>query len=77
MGKVKDFFINCLLKTLVVIIYLVSHLYDYISYPVYFIYSHPWLVRRYKREAHSRREDRDDCIIYHSLQVNIKETDYI
>lgn len=68
MGKVKDFFINCLLKTFVVVIYIVSHLYDYLSYPVYFVYSHPWLVRRYKREAHARKEVRQDCVIYHSIQ---------
>ena len=57
-----------LLKVAVIIIYIVSHLYDYLSYPFYLVYYHPWRVRRYKRSNHAKREDRDDCIIYHSLQ---------
>jgi long-chain acyl-CoA synthetase len=58
----------CLLKLLVVFIYITSHVYDYISYPVYFVIYHPWLVRRYGRGIHARREERDDCVIFHSLQ---------
>ena len=46
-----------------------SHIYDYVTYPFYFIYYHPWLVRRYRRDDHARREDRTDCIIFHSLQA--------
>ena len=43
--------------------------FQYVTYPIYFIYYSPWLVRQYKREDHARREDRDDCIIFHSLQT--------
>lgn len=57
-----------LLKLLVVLIYFVSHVYDYLTYPIFMIIYHPWRVRRYKKSNHARREDRDDAIIYHSLQ---------
>jgi hypothetical protein len=70
MGSAKDFLINCGLKLFVLVIFIVSHLYDYISYPIYFVYHHPWRVRRYKKANHARREDREDCVIYHSIQVN-------
>ena len=42
---------------------------DYVTYPIYFIIYHPWLVRKYKREDHARKEERDDCLIFHSLQA--------
>ena len=59
---------HALLKVVVVLIYVVSHLYDYVSYPLYWVYYHPWRVRRYKRSNHARREDRDDgSVVYHSL----------
>lgn len=71
MPSVKDFFINCALKTFVVLIYVVSHVYDYVSYPLYSLYCHPWRVRRYKRANHARKEEREDCVIYHSIQVKL------
>ena len=66
---VKHFMINCGLKLFVVLIYIVSHVYDYVSYPFYYIYYHPWRVRRYKKASHARKEEREDCVIYHSIQV--------
>ena len=55
------------LKAVVVLIYVVSHLYDYLFYPVYLVAQHPWRVGRYKRAIHARREDVDDAIVFHSL----------
>jgi hypothetical protein len=69
MSQVKNFFVNCALKIFVVLIYVVSHVYDYVSYPIYMIYYHPWRVRRYKKANHARKEEREDCVIYHSIQV--------
>jgi long-chain acyl-CoA synthetase len=63
----RDMFKHALMKLAVVLIYVVSHCYDYICYPIYFIAHHPWIVRKYKRSNHARREDRDDCVIFHSL----------
>ena len=64
----KELVVHALLKCFVILTYVVSHLWDYVSYPVYFLYYRAWRVRRYKRSNHARREDRDDCIIYHSTQ---------
>ena len=51
------------------VIFLLFFLVDYVTYPIYFIIYHPWLVRKYKREDHARKEERDDCLIFHSLQA--------
>jgi len=64
-----DFVKYVILKIILFLTYTISHIYDYLTYPFYFIYYHPWLVRQYKREDHARREDREDCIIFHSLQA--------
>ncbi len=58
---------HVLLKFVVVLIYVVSHCYDYLCYPIYVVAHHPWIVRRYKRSNHARREDRADCVVFHSL----------
>ena len=67
--SVGDYVKFGILKLFVFLTYIISHIYDYLTYPIYFIYYHPWLVRQYKKEDHARREDREDCIIYHSLQA--------
>ena len=64
---VGDFVKYGVLKLFVFLTYIISHIYDYVTYPFYFIYYHPWLTRQYKKEDHARREDRDDCIVFHSL----------
>ncbi len=58
-----------LLKTLLAFFYVVSHVYDYLSYPVYLVAYHPWRVRRYKRSNHASRTDcaEDSTIVYSSL----------
>ena len=66
---VADYVKFVFLKLFVFLTYIISHIYDYVTYPLYFIYYSPWLVRQYKREDHARREDREDCIVFHSLQT--------
>jgi len=66
---VRDYIKYCILKLFVFLTYIVSHIYDYVTYPIYFIYYHPWLVKQYKKEDHARREDREDCIVFHSLHA--------
>lgn len=68
LNGIGDYVKYGLLKIIVFLTYIISHIYDYVTYPFYFIYYHPWLIRRYKREDHARREDRPDCIIFHSFQ---------
>ena len=64
---VGDYVKYGVLKLFVFLTYIISHIYDYVTYPIYFIYYHPWLVRQYKKADHARREDREDCIVFHSL----------
>jgi len=59
-----------LLRTLLVIFYIISHLYDYLCYPIFLVIYNPWVVRRYRKSNHSKVEKRgDDVIIYHSLET--------
>ena len=67
-GGPKDYVKYYLLRLFVLFVFVFSHLYDYISYPIYFVIYHPWLVRRYKKSNHARLEIRDDCVLYHSLE---------
>jgi long-chain acyl-CoA synthetase len=64
----KDYVKYYLLRLFVLFVFVLSHLYDYVSYPIYFVIYHPWLVRRYKRSNHAELEVRDDCVLYHSLE---------
>ena len=57
----------CILKVVLFVIYFVSHIYDYIFYPIYWAAHHPWVVRKYNRANHARREDAKDYVIFHSL----------
>ena len=57
----------CILKVVLLVIYLVSHVYDYLFYPIYWAAHHPWVVRKYNRANHARREDAKDYVIFHSL----------
>jgi len=64
----KDYVKYYVLRLFVLFVFVLSHLYDYVSYPIYFVIYHPWLVRRYKRSNHAELEVRDDCVLYHSLE---------
>ncbi len=69
MTDVKNAVTYGLLKTLLTIFYVVSHVYDYLLYPIYMIVYHPWRVGRYKRSNHASKEERDDgSVVFHSLQ---------
>ena len=76
MNGFKDYLKYYALRFALVIVYIVSHLYDYIGYPIFFIYYHPWLVRRYKDSTHARVEHREDAVIYHSVvkasEINVE-----
>ena len=64
----KDYIKYYVLRLFVLFVFVLSHIYDYLSYPIYFVIYHPWLVRRYKKATHARFERRDDCVLYHSLE---------
>lgn len=58
-----------LLKLLITLIFIISHTYDYLSYPVYYFLQKPWLVRKHRKGIHSEKgEETDDSVIFHSTQ---------
>lgn len=65
--SVRDRVVSVLLRAFLITFYVVSHLYDYVTFPLFFLWSRAWRVRRYKRNIHARREDRDDAVLFHSL----------
>ena len=65
---VTDYIKYYLLRTFVIFVFIISHVYDYTTYPIYWIVYHPWLVRRYQRSTHSKVEKKTDCVIYDSLE---------
>jgi len=67
----KDHIKYYLIRTLLVIFYIVSHVYDYLCYPIFMLFHSPWLVRRYRKSNHARVERRGSSeSIFHSLEVN-------
>jgi len=67
----KDHIKYYLIRTLLVIFYIISHIYDYLCYPIFMLFHSPWLVRRYRKNVHARVEKRGpNETIYHSLEVN-------
>ena len=37
-----------LFRLLISIIYIVSHIYDYLTYPIWYVYQKPWRVRQHR-----------------------------
>ena len=71
LNGLKDYVKYYLIRTFLVLFYIVSHLYDYLCYPIFLIIYNPWVVRRYRKSNHSRVERRsDECIIYHSMETS-------
>ena len=64
---VADYVKYYLLRTFVIFVFIVSHIYDYTTYPIYWIIYHPWLVRRYQHSNHAKIEKKHDCLIFDSL----------
>jgi len=64
-----------LFKLLIILIYIISHIYDYVTYPIWFFVQKPWRVRRFRKGIHSKWEEPENgAIVYHSTveptQVN-------
>lgn len=57
-----------LLKILIVLIYIVSHVYDYVTYPVWYLAQKPWRTKRVQRSIHSKGEEPENGeVVYHSI----------
>jgi len=68
-GVVDSWLLYPLLKILILFIYLVSHIYDYISYPIYYFVQKPWRVRKHRKGIHAKKtSEGEDHVTYHSVQ---------
>lgn len=56
-----------LFRLLISIIYIVSHIYDYLLYPVWYIVQKPWRVIQHRKGIHSRWDKPENGeMVYHS-----------
>jgi len=70
MTNVKDAVVYGLIKSLLVLFYVVSHIYDYLTWPVYSVWYHSWRVRRYKQASHAHKSQTDDgSLVFTSTQA--------
>jgi len=57
-----------LFKILVTLIYIISHIYDYVTYPVWYFVQKPWEVIRHRKGIHATWEEPEDgSMVYHSV----------
>jgi len=57
-----------LLKILIIVIYIISHVYDYVTYPIWFLAQKPWRTKRVQRAVHSKwQEPADGQVVYSSI----------
>jgi len=55
-----------LLKIVIILIYIISHIYDYLTYPIWCLVQKPWRVLSHRRGIHATWEDHPDGVVYHS-----------
>jgi len=66
-GLVDSWLLYPLLKILITLMFIFSHVYDYLSYPIYYFVQKPWLVLKYRKGQHSQQGDMIDSeVTYHS-----------
>jgi len=55
-----------LLKIVIILIYIISHIYDYLTYPIWFVIQKPWRVLQHRKGIHATWEEHPDGVVYHS-----------
>ena len=56
-----------LFRLLISIIYVVSHVFDYVLYPVWYLVQKPWRVQKHRKGIHSKWDEPENGeIVYHS-----------
>ena len=57
-----------LFKLLIFMIYLISHVYDYVTYPVWYFVQKPWRVRQHRKKIHARWDEAENgSLVFHSV----------
>lgn len=59
-----------LLQVALSIIWVLSQIYDLVTYPFYYAYYKPWIRLKYHQGIHARKEERQSCIIFHSIKTH-------
>jgi len=56
-----------LFRVLIIFIYIISHIYDYLTYPIWYFVQKPWRVRQHRKGIHSKWDEPENGeIVYHS-----------
>ena len=56
-----------LFRLLIIFIYIISHIYDYLTYPIWYFVQKPWRVREHRKGIHSKWDEPENGeIVYHS-----------
>eukprot|EP00090_Calanus_glacialis_P001394 TRINITY_DN10994_c0_g1_i1.p1 TRINITY_DN10994_c0_g1~~TRINITY_DN10994_c0_g1_i1.p1 ORF type:complete len:726 (-),score=259.31 TRINITY_DN10994_c0_g1_i1:181-2358(-) len=56
-----------LFKLLIILIYIISHVYDYVTYPIWYFVQKPWRVRLHRKGIHAKWDEPEDGqMIFHS-----------
>jgi len=56
-----------LFKLLIILIYIISHIYDYITYPIWYLIQKPWRVRLHRKGIHAKWDEPEDGqMVFHS-----------
>jgi len=56
-----------LFRILIIFIYIISHIYDYLTYPIWYFVQKPWRVRQHRKGIHSKWDEPENGeIVYHS-----------
>jgi len=57
-----------LFKLLIILIYIISHVYDYVTYPIWYLVQKPWRVRQHRKGIHSKWDEAEDGqMVFHSI----------
>jgi len=57
-----------LFRLLISLIYIISHIYDYLTYPIWYLVQKPWRVRQHRKGIHSKWDEPENGeVVYHSI----------
>jgi len=57
-----------LFKLLIILIYIISHVYDYVTYPIWYLVQKPWRVRQHRKGIHAKWDEPEDGqMVFHSI----------
>jgi len=56
-----------LFKLLIILIYIISHVYDYVTYPIWYLIQKPWRVQLHRKGIHAKWDEPENgSMVFHS-----------